>query len=122
MSYWLCADNDVEDLKVNSWRWGTTMMLIQQSNLLEAGVEIFGDRIVISSAESCAKLADWFESHILPGMEQGSRVKLDGSITSEPDDGTIHHDDLAETYSVDHEWLLEFVPFLRGCGGFRTIG
>jgi len=98
------------------------MPLIQQSNILEPNVEIFGDRMVIANMDSCIKLADWLERNVLTVLTEGSRIKQTGAITSEPDDGTFHRDDLAENYSVDREWLLEFVKFLRGCGGFSTLG
>src|SRR5262245_4999292 len=122
MSYWLCAENDIEDLNVNVWRWGATMGLIQQSSILESGVEIFGERMVFAKNDSCLELADWFEANVLSTLEDGSRRKMDGTVTSEPDDGTFHRDDLAENYSVDREWLLNFVRFLRECGGFNTLG
>lgn len=122
MSYWVCAENNDQDLNVNVWRWGATMTLIQQSNILEPGVEIFGERMVFAKEDSCINLANWLESHILPGLRHGSRIKLDGTVTSEPDDGTFHRDDLADNYSVDREWLLEFLLFLRNCGGFHTLG
>ena len=123
MSYWLCADaDDIEDLNVDSWRWGATIALIQQSDILEAGVEIFGDRMVFAKIDSCTKLANWFERHVLANLAHGSRIKLDGTITTEQDDGTFHPGDLAENYGVDREWLLDFVSFLRQCGGFSTLG
>ena len=122
MSYWLIAENDIEDLNVNVWRWGATMPLIQQSNILEPDVEIFGDRMVFAKMDSCIKLAKWLERNVLTDLREGSRIKQTGAITSEPDDGTFHCDDLAENYSVEREWLLEFVSFLRECGGFYTLG
>ena len=122
MGYWLCAENDIEDLTVNSWRWGATVPLIQESNILEPDVEIFGDRMVFAKMDSCLKLADWFENNFLKDLDEGSRIGLDGKTTSEPDDGTFHRDDLAKNYSADRDWLLQFVQFLRECGGFNTLG
>lgn len=123
MGYWLCAENDIEDLKVNSWCWGATVALIQQSDILEPDVELIGDRMVFAESESCAKLAHWLESDVLPELPNGSRVKLDGSVATIPEyDGTIHREDLAENYSVTKDWLIEFTSFLRTCGGFSTLG
>jgi hypothetical protein len=122
VSYWLCADSDIEDLNVNSWPWGATMALIQQSNILKAGVEIYGDRMVFARMDSCARLADWFEGQVLSNLERGSRIMSDGTITTDPDDGTFHREAIADNYSVDREWLLDFVSFLRQCGGFSTLG
>jgi len=122
VSYWLIAENEIEDLNVNVWRWGATMPLIQQSNILEPDVEIIGDRMVIAKMDSCIKLANWLERDILTQLSDGTRIKQTGEITSEPDDGTFHRDNLAENYSVDREWLRQFVFFLRECGGFYTLG
>ena len=122
VSYWLIAENDIDDLNVNVWRWGATMPLIQQSNILEPEVEIFGERTVDARMETCIKLADWLELNILTKLEVGSRIKQTGEITCKPDDGTFYRDDLSENYSVDREWLLQFVAFLRECGGFYTLG
>ncbi|MFO0979013.1 MAG: hypothetical protein U0996_21570, partial [Planctomycetaceae bacterium] len=122
VSYWLIAENDIEDLYVNVWRWGATMPLIHQSNILEPDVEVFGEQMVIAKMDSCIKLADWLELNILTNLPDGSRIKQSGMMTNEPDDGTFHRDDLAENYSVDQEWLLEFISFLRECGGFYTLG
>ena len=122
MSYWLRAENDIEDVNVNSWRWGATMALIQQSNILEPETEIFGDRMVFANKDSCIKLANWLEKYVVLNLAQGSRMKLDGKITSETDDGTFHRDNLGENYCVEREWLVEFVLFLRECGGFSTLG
>jgi hypothetical protein len=122
MGYWLLAENDIDDLRVNSWCWGATVPLIQRSNILEPGVEIFGDRMVFAQPDSCLELADWLEKNVLADLVHGSRIKLNGEVTTEPDDNVIHRDDLDENYSVDREWLLRFVSFLRKCGGFNTLG
>ncbi|MEX2213185.1 MAG: hypothetical protein WD768_03590 [Phycisphaeraceae bacterium] len=122
MSYWLLAEGDVDDLRVNSWRWGATVPLIQKSGVLEPGVEIFGQRVVVVRQESCQKLADWLEENVLADLPQGARIKLDGEVTSEPDDHVFHRENLDQNYSVDREWLLEFVSFLRVSGGFNTMG
>ena len=122
MGYWLCAESETEDIKVNSWCWGATVTLIKQSNILEPNVEIIGERMVFAKAASCVKLADWLEQNVLAKISDDSRIKMDGEITTEPDDGTFHRADLAENYSVSKEWLLGFVAFLRSCGGFNTVG
>ncbi len=122
VSYWLIAENDIDDLNVNVGRWGATMPLIQQSNILEPEVEIFGERTVDARMETCIKLADWLELNILTKLDVDSRIKQTGKITCEPDDGTFYRDDLSENYSVDRDWLLQFVAFLRECGGFYTLG
>lgn len=122
VSYWLIAENDIEDLNVNVWRWGATMTLIQQSSILEPEIEIFSERMIIAKAESCIKLADWLELNILANLPDASRIKQSGTIANEPDDGTFYRDDLSENYSIDREWLLQFITFLRKCAGFYTLG
>lgn len=101
---------------------GAVMPLILQSEIFKPGVELFGDRMVFANAESCILLAQWLQSFILPNLASEDRIKLDGSITKNPDGGTFHRADLAENYSVDREWLIEFISFLQRCGGFNTMG
>jgi hypothetical protein len=122
MGYWLLPNNEVEDLEANAWQWGATMQLIVRSNFLEQGVEIFGDRMVFARPESCVKLADWLEENVVCDLQPDSRVTMSGEVVLEPDDGTFHRDDLADNYSVDRKWLFRFISFLRGCGGFNTLG
>ena len=124
MGYWLIANNDVDDLKVNSWHWGAIVPVVKESNTLESGVEVFdeSERFISAGASGCLRLADWLEDHLLTAMPAGTRLKLDGTITAEPDDGEFHREDLSENYSVSRSWLLEFVTFLKCCGGFHTLG
>ena len=124
MSYYLHPNNrQIEAIKVSSWSWSTTVELIRRSGILLVDSEIFEDSSYLEVPEPKAPLiADWIEQNILADVPTGSRVKLDGSLTSEPDDGTFHRDNLEENYSADTTWLVEFVNFLRKCEGFYSLG
>ena len=53
--------------------------------------------------------------------EPGSRVTLNGDVTTEPDTGEFHRDDLDRNYSTTKEWLTEFRDFCRNCPqGFQV--
>ena len=123
MGYWLCATNDIEDIKVNVWYWGATVPLIHQSEIFEFGTEVFrGSVMVVAKRDGCVLLADWLEKNVLDSLPVGSRIMMSGEVTTEPNDGTFHREDTAKNYSVDREWLLKFVTFLKECGGFYTLG
>jgi hypothetical protein len=49
-------------------------------------------------------------------------VRLDGSVTDVPDDGTFHREpaEQFENYSASEAWLRTFAAFCRECGGFRV--
>jgi hypothetical protein len=78
--------------------------------------------VATASAESCRKLAEWLKREILNNLGSQSRIKLDGTITDEPDDGTFHREKLEENYSATQNWLQEFVSFLENCDGFSVVG
>jgi len=78
--------------------------------------------MVFAAQNGCLQLADWIELDVLAELPHGARIMKDGATTLDIDGGTFYRDDLTLNYSVDCDWLLEFVVFLRACGGFETLG
>lgn len=112
-----CSDRQ-RRLNINWWNWRATVELLRGTTVQpEHGWDLVSDGIGQFTGEETAVLARFLETEVLPKMTPGSRVKLDGTITTEPDDGTFHRVNLSENYSAHYSWLTQFVAFLRTCKG-----
>lgn len=62
------------------------------------------------------------QNEILSDVPHGGRIKLDLSVTMEPDDGTMHHgDDAGENYGATRDWLKKFSRFCFTCKGLEVL-
>ena len=111
-------------LFVNFWNWRPTVEIIRVANLLNAerleGLhqQMSATRVSRDEARSIAR---YLRERVLPNLTPESRVMLDGTIITEPDDGTFYRnpEDLDRNYSATRPWLESFADFCASCGGFE---
>ena len=109
--------------KCNWWNWRPTMVLLQASGVLDDVQLVTLDLGVGEvSGEQARLIARFLDEQVLPAVQPGERIKLDGTITAVPDDGTFYREpsEQSENYSASEEWLRRFAAFCRVCGGFRV--
>lgn len=112
----------LNNLDVNGWNWRPTIEIIRLANILDeqqldwmgynAGCEI--------DQEQAFRIGQFLQGKILPNLRVGDRVEYDLSITSVPDDGVFHRDQLHKNYSANYEWLVNFTTFCLNCKGFAV--
>lgn len=118
---------DVHDLRdrtrflhANWWQWRPTVELIRSLGLFDADrLDALSGGVGEFSRDEAHQIAELFDRTVLPRVGPGERVLLDGSVTSSSDDGTFYRDpdEQHRNYSVDGDWLLQFVEFSRGSAG-----
>ncbi len=117
------ADNE-RILLVNFWNWRPTVELVRAANIVDArrleGLHQGMSATRISRQEA-RSIARYLRERVLPDLPPESRVLLDGTVTTEPDDGTFYRDnaDSHLNYSATRSWLEEFAEFCESCGGFE---
>jgi hypothetical protein len=118
---------DIGDLRDRSrtlhaswWQWRPAVVLIRSLGLFDGErldnlTNGFGE---FTSAEA-RQLASALEERVLPGLQPGERVLLDGTVTSEPDVGTFHRTTAEQhrNYSTDYDWLVAFIVFCKDSDG-----
>ncbi len=112
--------DEANSLDVNAWNWRPTLALLErfavlpEDELERMGFNGGGGEATVDQARVIAgKLEE-----LLEGLRKDERVRLDLSVTDEPDDGTFYRDDLTKNYSATREWLEQFAGFCRTCNGF----
>jgi hypothetical protein len=111
---------DGEKVVINAWNWVPTLALLATNHLLPyEQLELMryngcGGR---ASAEDCARIAAFLDTY-LAALEPGSRVRLDGAVTTEPDVGEFHREHLDRNYSATFDWLTRFRAFCGRRQGF----
>ena len=119
------TDESVEAVSVNFWNWRPTAELIATFGLID------GKRLELMQIQCCGaeltseeavQIADRIENDVLPTLPADGRVKLDLSVTTEPDDFKFHKgSDVHKNYSATEKWLREFVSFCRNSGGVSVL-
>lgn len=112
-------------VEVNFWNWRPTVELIRSFGIID------DERLERINSQCCGgyvnasearRIGEKIKSGILPKLKDHSRIKLDLSITEEPDDYKMHYsDDWMENYSCTKAWLVQFVEFCFRCGGFDVL-
>lgn len=117
----------VEDLRdrsrgeqFNWWTWRPIVELIGTLGLFDKRrLEIASDGFGEFTADEARQIAAGLEERVLTRLHPDERVRLDGTATSEPDDGTFHRTDdtMHLNYSVHHEDLVRFIEFCKRADG-----
>ncbi|HEU4558822.1 MAG TPA: hypothetical protein VFS20_13270 [Longimicrobium sp.] len=117
----------VEDLRDRSrgeqfswWTWRPIVELIGSLGLFDQrrlanASDGFGE----FTADEARQIAAGLEERVLPRLHPDARVRLDGTATDEPDDGTFHRtaDTMHLNYSVPYEDLVRFTELCKTADG-----
>ena len=112
--------NRENTLKVNAWIWRPTLEILKTLDILdEDRLERMQSNVIVTiTPEEAHAIADELESRFLSRMNSDERVRLDLTLTDEPDDIQLHDDDL-KNYGATQDWVQRFVDFCRSCSGFE---
>lgn len=120
------AGSEGYEFSASVWQWKAALEIIKdldvlsESTVRQMSYNAMGIRIGIDEAH---QLAEAIRDRILPQLAPDKRMYADGSITTEPDDGTIYRDtdEQWKNYSVTHDWLAELVDFCLRSKGFQVF-
>jgi len=114
------------EFNANVWNWKAALDVIKgldiipENKLRQMGYNAMGVKVDIEDARLIGqKLRD----EILPKLEPDKRMFADGTVTEEPDDGTIYRDedDQWRNYSINHDWVKDFSDFCLLSKGFQIF-
>jgi hypothetical protein len=111
-----------ESISINGWNWRPTLELLHRTGILsDEALELMsfnggGGEVTPDEAGRISEFLDGYLARLGPD----DRVMLDGAVTTEPDTGEFHRDDLARNYSATFAWLVRFRDFCRSSGGFQV--
>ncbi|HLA95282.1 MAG TPA: hypothetical protein VK612_06145 [Pyrinomonadaceae bacterium] len=114
------------EFSANVWNWKAALEVIKGLDIISEGkvrqmaYNAMGVKVEIDDAHF---IGEKIRDVILPKLEPNKRIFLDGSITDQPDDGTIYRDEDEQwkNYSVSHDWLKEFSDFCLKSKGFQIF-
>ena len=117
-------DDDANVLFVNFWNWRPTVELIGSFELIEPErlelLQTQASFVQISRSEA-DEIFQRLTKEVLPSLPPEARIKLDGSTTSEVDDGTFHKGEGEDkNYGASRSWLEKFAEFCASCNGFSV--
>jgi len=119
-------DEAGHDIHVNAWNWGALHWAVGRAEppVFEAQVwEPLRYNLGASLSElQVAELRQYLEGALLPRISAGCRMKIDLSVTDQPDDGTFHREKLEENYSLHHQVLVNVIAFLKEAKGTVRVG
>lgn len=116
--------NHERTISVNFWNWHPTVEILRDANLIDA-VRLEGLHESFSGTritkEEARAIACHLRQHVLQALPHGARVLLDGSVTTEPDDGKLYRtpEESHKNYSATKSWLESFAEFCEACEGFE---
>lgn len=114
------------EFSANVWNWKAALEVIKSLDVISEGkvrqmaYNAMGVKIDIDDAHL---IGQKINEIILPTLKPNKRIFADGSITDQPDDGTIYRDDDEQwkNYSVSHDWLKDFSEFCLRSKGFQIF-
>ncbi len=114
------------EFTANVWNWKATLEVIKGLDILsegkvrQMGYNAMGVRVDLEDAHM---IGQQLLDQVLPKLVPNKRIFADGSITDEPDDGTIYTDEDEQwrNFSVSHDWLKDFADFCLRSKGFQIF-
>ena len=114
------------EFNANVWNWKAALDVIKgldvipENKVRQMGYNAMGVRV---DPEDAHLIGQKLRDEILPQLEPNKRMFSDGTVTDEPDDGTIYRDedDQWKNYSIDHEWVKDFSEFCLRSKGFQIF-
>jgi hypothetical protein len=112
-----------EDLQVNWWNWRPTLELFRAHSVLdEVKIEMMGANgtgVEATEAEATF-IADFLNSYV-ERLGPNGRVRLDLTITDEPDTFELFRNDPENNYSATVDWLRSLQRFCLTSKGFKVV-
>jgi len=113
------------ELSANVWTWKAVLELVRSFDILgentlrQMTYNATGVKLSMEEAHEIGSRIQEF----LPNLAPDKRMYADLSITSEPDDMTLHRDgdEQWKNFSVSHDWLQEFSEFCLRSKGFQVF-
>jgi hypothetical protein len=114
------------EFTANVWNWKAVIEIIKSLDVIsegtvrQMGYNALGVKVEIDDAHL---IGEKIRDQILPRLAPNKRMYSDGSITDQPDDGTIYRDEDEQwkNYSVNHDQLKEFSEFCLRSKGFQIF-
>ena len=114
------------EFNANVWNWKAALEVIKdldiisESKVRQMGYNAMGVKVELEDAHA---IGATLREKVLPKLAPDKRIFADGTITDEPDDGTIYRDDDEQwkNYSVSHDWLKDFSDFCVRSKGFQVF-
>ena len=114
------------EFNANVWNWKAALDVIKELDILsenkirQMGYNAMGVKVDIDDAHL---IGQKFRDEVLPKLEGGKRMFADGTVTDEPDDGTIYRDDDEQwkNYSISRDWVKDFSDFCLRSKGFQIF-
>ncbi|XXX71971.1 hypothetical protein WMF30_30425 [Sorangium sp. So ce134] len=111
--------------RINFWHWRAIVEAIRSLRILpEERVDALHEPFVGEwSRDEARAAAAAIRERLLPTLQEGERLLLDGRRTTEPDDGTFYRDPAEQhrNYSTNRQVLDEFATCCETCEGFRVM-
>jgi hypothetical protein len=116
--------NEDSKLFVNFWNWHPAVELIRSFSILDdervemMHIQTVGVKVTKEEAFEIGKQIEV----VLNPLPSNARIKLDLSVTTEPDDFQMHYGEDADlNYSATIDWLRNFSEFCKNCDGFEVL-
>ena len=114
------------EFNANVWNWKAALELIKgldivsENKVRQMGYNAMGVKV---DPEDAHLIGQKFRDEILPKLEPDKRMFADGTVTDEPDDGTIYRDEDEQwkNYSIDRNWVADFSDFCLRSKGFQIF-
>ncbi len=114
------------EFNANVWNWKAALEVIKgldivsENKVRQMGYNAMGVKVDLEDAHL---IGQKFRDEILPKLEPDKRMFADGTVTNEPDDGTIYRDEDEQwkNYSIDRNWVADFSDFCLRSKGFQIF-
>lgn len=114
------------EFNANVWNWKAALEVIKELDIIsdgkvrQMGYNAMGVKIEIEDAHL---IGEKIRDVVLPKLAPDKRIFADGTVTDQPDDGTIYKDEDEQwkNYSVGHDWLKDFSDFCLRSKGFQIF-
>ena len=114
------------EFNANVWNWKAILEVIKEMDVLsegkvrQMGYNAMGVKVDLEDAQL---IGTKLQNEVLPKLAPNKRMFADGSVTEDPDDGTIYKDEDEQwkNYSVSHDWVKDFSEFCLRSKGFQIF-
>jgi len=114
------------EFNANVWNWKAILEVIKEMDVLsegkvrQMGYNAMGVKVEVDDAHL---IGTKLQNEVLPKLAPNKRMLPNGSVTEDPDDGTIYKDEDEQwkNYSVSHDWVKDFSEFCLRSKGFQIF-